>query len=104
MEYNINDITITKEDFVKYINTSINKLFALLGIYEDCESNNNFDNYTIYLNRILTEFNGIYYLCGSVPFMSIVGILKGMSEFKELDHKKVKSLVFHCISILKKAR
>lgn len=104
MDYNVNGIVFTKEEVNEYIDTSVNKIFALLGIFEDCSEKKIFDPFFIYLNRIITEFNGIYQLMGIEPFLSLVGNLKGLSAAENLDHKFVKSLTFHCISIVKKAK
>lgn len=101
MDYNIK---LSKEEINTYLESAINKVFAILGIYEDCMENNNFENYFIYLNRLITEFSGIYYLLDINSFVSLIAIIKGMSKEKSTNHKNVKSLTFHCISILKKAK
>ncbi len=100
----LNNITldIEHEAFNSYLKSSINKIFAILGIYEDCEKNNNYESYYSYLNRIITEFIGIYKLFNNDTFFSLVGVLNGMKEDVEPTHKKVKSLTFHCISLIKK--
>lgn len=100
----IYNIKITNDEKSKYLESAIDKVFAILGIYEDCMEQNNFENYFIYLNRLLTEFNGVYYLLDINSFISLVSIIKGMIETKTTNHKSVKSLTFHCISILKKAK
>lgn len=55
-----------------------------------------------YLDRLIIEFNGIKDIFDITIFMSIVGILNGMRSKDNLTHREVKSLVFHCISIIKK--
>lgn len=55
-----------------------------------------------YLDRLIIEFDGIKDIFDITIFISIVGILSGMRNKKNLTHKEVKSLVFHCISIVKK--
>lgn len=55
-----------------------------------------------YLDRLIIEFNGVKNIFDITLFMSIVGILDGMMNKQNLTHKEVKSLVFHCISIVKK--
>lgn len=102
MDYKTIKDKITEQDIDFYINSSINKLFAILGIYEDCEKNNNFDGYYTYLSRILTEFSGFDKIFEMNFYISIISILMGMEEDKEPNHKKVKSMVFHCISLVKK--
>lgn len=102
MAFNSYNTELTEENLNSYLESSINKVFAILGIYEDCEKNNNFDGYYAYLTRITTEFFGIYKLFDNNTFFSLVGVLNGMKEDTEPNHKKVKSLTFHCISLIKK--
>lgn len=102
MDYNNIKNIFTEEDINFYLNFSINKIFAILGIYEDCENSNNLEGYYIYLNRIITEFTGFNKLFQTNFYISILSILLGMLEDKEPNHKKVKSLTFHCISLIKK--
>lgn len=104
MGYKFNNICFTDEQIDGYKELAINKIFAALGIYEDCVSQNDLSGYYRYLNRICTEFDGIYSMFGINTYLQLVGILQGMIKDEEPDHKTVKSLVFHCISIIKKAR
>lgn len=104
MEYRMGEIHLSKEDSNEYLDASVNKVFALLGVYEDCEKRKNFESYIIYINRLITEFSGFHSLFEVKIFLSIVSILKGMTNVDEMDHKTVKSLTFHCISMLKKAK
>lgn len=104
MIYNINNIKVSKDSLNEYLDSLINKLFAILGIYEDCEKINDFSNYDIYVDRILTEITGCYYSIGFKNFLSISNILIGMKHTENINHKKVKSLVFHCISIINKIK
>lgn len=35
MEFRMNEVHLNKEDTNEYIDASVNKVFALLGVYED---------------------------------------------------------------------
>lgn len=101
MTYDVSDVKVSSSDIDNYLDTLINKVFAILGIYEDCEKINNFNNYNIYLGRILVELKGFAELVDVKDFISLYNIIYGMTVLNNLDHKKVKSTVFHCISIIK---
>ena len=94
----------TKKEINSYLDNMVNRVFALLGIYEDSQYSNDFNGYKIYLDRLITEINGLHSILKIESFMSILGILQGMSEIDNIDHKKVKSLTFYCISVIKKAK
>lgn len=99
-----NGITFTENEVTAYKKTVINKIYAALAIFEDCEKVNDYSAFYTYLNRICTEFTGVYNMFGASLYITIVAILDGMSTNKNLTHKEVKSLVFHCISTVNKAR
>lgn len=100
--YNYNNVTFTDEDIQYYIDCSVNKLYATLCVFEDCEKKSDFETYHIYLKRLITEFTGIHSMFNVSVYLSIVGILNGMILEEDPKHKDVKSLIFHCISLLKK--
>lgn len=102
MMYNFNKMQFTDDDIQYYIDCSVNKLYATLCVFEDCEKRSNFETYHIYLKRLITEFTGIYDIFDISVFLSVVGILNGMILEEDPKHKDVKSLIFHCISLLKK--
>lgn len=102
MDYN--GIEFSANEIQEYKQSCINKIFAILGIYEDCEKINDYSGYTTYVKRLTREFNGIYNMFGIVNFLSLVGILKDMQVSDNLTHADVKQLVFHCISLVKRAR
>lgn len=104
MIYNINGIEISDEILNKYFDALINKIFAILGVYEDCDKIKDFSNYDIYLDRVLTELSGGYYVIGFDNFISLSNILTGIKYSDKINHRKVKSLVFHCISMIKKMK
>lgn len=104
MAYKIHGSPVSNEELKEYLSRSINRVFAILGIYEECTRKNDFEDYLIYLNRIITEFDGIYDLLGISDFLSLTGVLKGMENLDRMEHKKVKSLTFYCISVIKKVR
>ena len=101
MDYKFNDISFTQTEIEEYCKIVVNKLFAILGIFEDCQLKSDFDSYYSYLNRLCTELNGLYAMFGIRKFLSIVSVLSGMHEDLAPTHAGVKSLVFHCISIVK---
>ena len=96
------EIKLSEDDIAYYNKRSINKLFAILGIFEDCEAINDYSGYTAYIKRLTREFNGLYNMFGIVNFLSVVSILEGSQV--PIEHSEVKQLVFHCISLVKKAR
>ena len=102
MDYN--GIEFSANEIQEYKQSVINKIFAILGIYEDCEKINDFTGYTTYIKRLTKEFNGVYDMFGVVNFLSLVGVLEGMKVPVDMNHTEVKRLVFHCISLVKKAR
>ena len=99
MMYNFNKIQFTDDDIQYYIDCSVNKLYATLCVFEDCEKKSDYETYHIYLKRLITEFTGIYNIFDVNVFLSI---LNGMILEENPKHKDVKSLIFHCISLLKK--
>lgn len=103
MEYKNDQILLDESEKRRYIDFVINRIYAILGVYEDCESDNNFDNYYRYTKRLIVEFIGAYKILKIEQFLSLISIITGMSESKNLNHSDVKSITFHCISILKKA-
>jgi len=102
MDYNFNDIQFSKAEVEEYQKNVVNKIFAVLGIYEDCQSKSDFESYYAYLGRLCTELNGLYQMFGSKVFLSVASVLCGMKEDDAPTHSTVKSLVFHCISVVKK--
>lgn len=97
-----NGIEFSDKEIQEYKQSVINKLFAILEIFEDCEAINDYSGYTTYTKRLARELNGLYDIFGIVNFLSIVSILEGMKV--PIEHSEVKQLVFHCISLVKKAR
>ena len=93
------EIKLSEDDIAYYNKRSINKLFAILGIFEECEESGDMSPFHSYLDRLIIEFRGIKDI---FTFVSIVAILDGLRKEEQLNHKKVKSIVFHCISLVKK--
>ena len=59
-------------------------------------------DFTIYLNRLIVEFSGILESDENAKLKEVVSIIKGIKiEYKNLKQEEVKSLVFHCISLVK---
>lgn len=103
MEFkDIYGISPTANDIKYYIEECIHNIYISLCVYEDCQGKDNYETYYIYLHRIISEFSGVYSILGFNEFFSIVAILRDMSNLEDKDHKIIKSLTFHCISILKK--
>lgn len=110
----INGIDINKEDFNRYIDGLIGKIFAILGVYEDCTEMNQYDIFDSYIYRVICELRGFYRLTNSISFLSLSSILTDLhisviensffGKNKEERHRRVKSLVFHCISMVKKEK
>lgn len=97
-----NGIEFSDKEIQEYKQSVINKLFAILGIFEDCEIINDYSGCTTYIRRLAREFNGLYDMFGIVNFLSVVSVLESMQV--PIEHSEVKQLVFHCISLVKKAR
>lgn len=104
MSYKTNNIEFSNEILEDYLDKLINKIFAVLAIFEDCEKNNDFENFEVYLDRVIIEVSGGFYIIGSSDFISLLNILSGIKNDKYINHKKIKSLVFHCISLVKKMK
>lgn len=97
-----NRIVMTNNEFNEYKSKLINKCFAILGIYEDCEKYNVFTSYISYIDRIKFELVGLHKNMEYIQLISIINILTGMQEIDSINHKQVKSLVFHIISTIQK--
>jgi len=102
MAYKIANATITDEQLSSYLESSVNRFFAILGIFEDCEKLNDFSTFNAYLDRLIVEFSGASSAFNSDVFISLLSILKGIREKNDISHKEVKSLVFHSISLIKR--
>ena len=81
----------------------IDKIFKILPLKEDLDKGIIVDtDFTIYLNRLIVEFSGILESEDSAKLKEVVSIIKGTKiEYKNLKQEEVKSLVFHCISLVK---
>lgn len=97
-------IKINNNDYNIYLDKLINKVFAILGIYEDCYRKQLFEDYFIYLDRLCLEIKGCRYSLEKDKFLSLYNTLLGMLNSEIMEHKRVKSLVFHCISVIKKMK
>ena len=67
-----NGINFSDKEIQEYKQSVINKLVAILGIFEDCEAINDYSGYTAYIKRLTREFNGLYNMFGIVNFLSVV--------------------------------
>ena len=111
----INEVCINSSQLDVYMNGLIGKIFAILGVYEDCTDLNSYDIFDSYIFRVICELRGFYRLTNSTAFISLSSIFEDLHckvmedskkniEDRELTHKRVKSLVFHCISVIKKEK
>lgn len=107
------DYKLSKKDLNSFLDSLINKIFAILAIYEDCEKNNEYSTLSFYMLRVSSEINGFSKIMKINSFISLCSILEDIREkiaLKELgdskciNHDEVKSLIFHCISIVKKEK
>lgn len=102
MHYENNKVVYTSKEIQQYKSKLINKCFAILGIYEDCDENKSYMPYLTYIDRVKIEFVGFNDNVNNIHLLSVINILTGMQEVERLCHKDVKSLVFHIISIVQK--
>jgi len=104
MDYNINGVIISEEKLNEYYDRLINEIFKILGIYESCEKTEDFTKYISYLDKVIPQLKGTYDILGNVVFLSLTTTLIGMQDYELLTHKKVRSLVFHCIDMITKTK
>lgn len=98
------EISLTTNEYNLYLDKLINRVFAILGVYEDCCKKECFDDYFTYLNRLCMELKGCTLSIKKEYVLSLYNVLVGMSCSDVMEHKQVKSTVFHCISVIKKMR
>ena len=98
------EVVLTQNEYNSYLNKLINRVFAILGVYEDCYKKQCFDDYFTYLNRLCMELKGCTFSIKKENILSLYNVLVGMSCSDVMEHKQVKSTVFHCISVIKKMR
>jgi hypothetical protein len=103
-EFYINGVEIPKSTYNSFINENINKIFKILPIYEECLEKEDFKNYLTYIDKLIVMFTGSEILFNQKDFINLVSILKGMQNTLTLNKNQVKSIVFHCISILDKMK
>ena len=104
MSFYINEVEVPVSTYNSYIRQSINKVFKILPIYEDCEEQQSFKHYISYLDKLIIMFMGSELLFNQRDFIELVSILKGLQEPEDLTKDKIKSLVFHCINILERLK
>jgi hypothetical protein len=102
MHFDNSQVSFSEKEIQQYKSKLINKCFAILGIYEDCDKNKSYTPYLTYIDRVKIEFVGFSTNTNNIHLVSIVNILTGMQDVERLCHKDVKSLVFHIISIVQK--
>lgn len=102
MHFDNSQVSFSEQEIQQYKSKLINKCFAILGIYEDCDKTKSYTPYLTYIDRVKIEFVGFSTNTNNIHLVSIVNILTGMQDVERLCHKDVKSLVFHIISIVQK--
>ena len=93
MHYEVYDAEISQAELIDYLNTVINRLFAVLGIYEDCSESNDMTNYHIYLERVITEMSGGYENLGLENFLQLVNVLCGLRDDEKGNRGKDKAIL-----------
>lgn len=77
----------------------ISSIYKILVLYEEIEKNESLDNIDSYLNYLDRLY--VYWL--GIGDKEIYEIIKGLWTLgKNAGHKRVKSMVFHLIDIIKK--
>ena len=77
----------------------ISSIYKILVLYEEIEKNESLDNIDSYLNYLDRLY--VYWL--GIGDKEIYEIIKGLwTSGKNAGHKRVKSMVFHLIDIIKK--
>lgn len=77
----------------------ISSIYKILVLYEEIEKNESLDNIDSYLNYLDRLY--VYWL--GIGDKEIYEIIKGLWVLgKNAGHKRVKSMVFHLIDIIKK--
>lgn len=77
----------------------ISSIYKILVLYEEIEKNESLDNIDSYLNYLDRLY--VYWL--GIGEKEIYEIIKGLWVLgKNAGHKRVKSMVFHLIDIIKK--
>lgn len=115
MELKVNEVEISVEDFNSYMEQIVNRIFKILGIYENCDEINNFETFDTYVFRVISEIRGFSELVDTSTFISLSSLLTDLKtkvhedSLKEVknrtyNHKAVKSIVFHCISLVKREK
>lgn len=100
-------ILLGEEAYNRFINDAVGKVFKLLPLYEDyClkENAKNCEVFYSYLEKLILMLVGSEFFQESEPFVSVASLLNGIEVKSNLSQKQMKSLVFHCISILDSAR
>lgn len=97
-------IELSDVELNSYLDKLINRTFAILGVYEDCSLIDAYENYYTYVERLALELKGCSFSLDKNDFLSLYNVLIGMANSDIMAHKKVKSLVFYCISVIKKMK
>lgn len=107
----INKTELTEDNYKKYIEVLVNKIYQLLPIYEGRDgatkeivfiNNEAYKQFRQRCIKLLTEIRGLCHFIDSIGFIKISNMLAGMTEIGLDKHDQVKACVFECIELLKK--
>lgn len=108
------DISITKDLWVKYCDILIGQFYKIIPIYEGVDFKSKkilynveeaYEQYKKYIDNFIIEMQGGYYLFSKNEyFFKLLSYIESMSQLKINEHKKLKSIVFSCINIIKKMK
>lgn len=107
-------IIISQSLLNEYVDTFINSTFKVLPVAEGRDiitkkvvynKETAYEHFQNYLTTLINEVSGSYELFeNNVYYLKFLNSLKGMKDIQINEHKKLKSLVFHCIDICKKLK
>ena len=97
-------ITVPDGMFNRFLTECVGRVFKILPIYEECSAKNEFQDYNSYVEKVVTTFTGSKILFEQSSFLTLTSTLAGLLETENLNQKKVRSIVFHCISLIEKMR
>lgn len=93
---------IDDKAIVRYLDSTVNKVFKILPLYE--EENSTLESYVESLILELRGFVSTYGSVGIVEYISIISTLEGIQEVisKKENQPTVKREVFKCIETIKR--
>ena len=106
MYFKMGDIEVPINIYNEYIDNTIDRIFKILPIYENCllMEKSDFSTYLSYLDKLILQINGSKILLSDSAFITLSATLIGLINEEKTTQKKVKSTVFHCIDIISKLK